>query len=133
MTEATVVQKRIGGEQSRVPLRVGSLQRELQPMPHFVLYDESANFIGRAKRVMLSPGHGPLSFPPVLAKGPSVIMEPEPTCTQRTDISPDSTRALSAAVREESRERPRTSIDYARSLVQAAGVPIVTKTLKPAG
>ena len=37
-------------------------------MPHFVLYDEDANFIGRAKHVMLAPGHGPLSFPPVLAK-----------------------------------------------------------------
>ena len=36
--------------------------------PHFVLYDEDANFIGRAKHVMLAPGHGPLSFPPVLAK-----------------------------------------------------------------
>jgi hypothetical protein len=33
-----------------------------------VLYDEEANFIGRAKHVMLAPGHGPLSFPPVLAK-----------------------------------------------------------------
>ena len=40
----------------------------MQPMPHFVMYDEQANFIGRAKHVMLSPGHGPLSFPPVLAK-----------------------------------------------------------------
>ena len=37
-------------------------------MPHFVLYDEQANFIGRAKHVMLAPGHGPLSFPPLLAK-----------------------------------------------------------------
>ena len=33
-----------------------------------MLYDEQANFIGRAKHVMLAPGHGPLSFPPVLAK-----------------------------------------------------------------
>jgi hypothetical protein len=32
------------------------------------MYDEQANFIGRAKHVMLSPGHGPLSFPPVLAR-----------------------------------------------------------------
>ena len=58
----------MGWEDSRVPVRVGWVQRELQPMPHFVLYDEQANFIGRAKHVMLAPGHGPLSFPPVLAK-----------------------------------------------------------------
>jgi hypothetical protein len=33
-----------------------------------VLYDEDANFIGRSKHVMLAPGHGPLSWPPVLAQ-----------------------------------------------------------------
>jgi hypothetical protein len=68
LTLASVVQARSGWEESRVPLRVGWLQREMEPMPHFVLYDEQANFIGRAKHVMLSPGHGPLSFPPVLAR-----------------------------------------------------------------
>ncbi len=68
LTEATVVTRRCGWEESRVPLRIGWLQREMNPMPHFVLYDEQANFIGRAKHVMLAPGHGPLSFPPVLAK-----------------------------------------------------------------
>ena len=36
--------------------------------PHFVLFDEDANFVGRAKHVMLALGHGPLAFPPVLAK-----------------------------------------------------------------
>jgi hypothetical protein len=40
----------------------------MHPVPHFVMYDEQANFIGRAKHVMLAPGHGPLSFPPVLAR-----------------------------------------------------------------
>lgn len=68
LTEAAIVQKRMGWENSRVPVRIGWVQREMQPMPHFVLYDEQANFVGRAKHVMLSPGHGPLSFPPVLAK-----------------------------------------------------------------
>src|SRR5438270_4310918 len=68
LTEAAVVQRRTNWETSRVPLRVGWLQRALAPEPHFVLYDEQANFIGRAKHVMLSPGHGPLSFPPLLAK-----------------------------------------------------------------
>lgn len=68
LTEATVVARRSGWEDARVPLRVGWLQRQMEPTPHFVLYDEQANFIGRAKHVMLAAGHGPLSFPPVLAK-----------------------------------------------------------------
>jgi hypothetical protein len=75
LTEATIVQKRLGWEETRVPIRVGWVQREMHPTPHFVLYDEEANFIGRAKHVMLAPGHGPLSFPPVLAtarKDPAV-------------------------------------------------------------
>ena len=33
-----------------------------------MLYDEDASFIGRARHVMLALGHGPLSFPPVLAQ-----------------------------------------------------------------
>ncbi len=68
LTEANVVAHRTGWNDARVPVRVGWLQRELEPAPHFVLYDEQANFIGRAKHVMLAPGHGPLSFPPTLAK-----------------------------------------------------------------
>jgi hypothetical protein len=68
LTEAAVVTRRTGWNDVRVPLRVGWLQRQMEPIPHFVMYDEQANFIGRAKHVMLSPGHGPLSFPPVLAK-----------------------------------------------------------------
>lgn len=68
LAEATVVQHRLGWNDSRYPGRVGWLQREFDPVPHFVLYDEQANFIGRAKHVMLAMGHGPLSFPPVLAK-----------------------------------------------------------------
>jgi hypothetical protein len=40
----------------------------MRPVPHFVLYDEQARFIGRARHVMLAPGHGPLMFPPELAR-----------------------------------------------------------------
>jgi hypothetical protein len=68
LTEAAVVAKRMKWEDARLPLRIGWLQREMNPTPHFVLYDEQANFVGRSKHVMLAPGHGPLSFPPVLAK-----------------------------------------------------------------
>src|SRR5690348_3937286 len=68
LTELEVVAKRTHWDESRIPLKVGWLQREMHPIPHFVMYDEQANFIGRAKHVMLAPGHGPLSFPPVLAR-----------------------------------------------------------------
>src|SRR5919202_6005946 len=68
LTEATVVQRALGWDDARVPVRVGWLQRERQPVPHFVLYDEQARLAGRAKHVMLALGHGPLSFPPVLAR-----------------------------------------------------------------
>ena len=68
LAEASVVQRRLGWEHVRVPRRVGWLQREDGPPRHFVLYDEDANFIGRAKHVMMALGHGPLQFPPVLAK-----------------------------------------------------------------
>src|SRR6478736_1477158 len=67
LTEAGVVHKRLNWDGSRVPVRVGWLQREEDPA-HFVLYDEDANFIGRSKHVMLALGHGPLSFPATLAK-----------------------------------------------------------------
>jgi hypothetical protein len=68
LTEASIVMQRLHWEDCRVPVRVGWVQREMEPMPHFVLYDEDANFIGRSKHVMLAPGHGPLSWPPVLAR-----------------------------------------------------------------
>ena len=63
-----MVTQRTGWEEAASRNGSGWLQREMEPTPHFVLYDEQANFIGRAKHVMLAPGHGPLSFPPLLAK-----------------------------------------------------------------
>ena len=68
LTQAGVVARRLNWDGSRVPVRVGWLQREVEPTNHFVLYDEQANFIGRARHVMLALGHGPLVFPPALAK-----------------------------------------------------------------
>jgi hypothetical protein len=85
LTEASVVAGQLGWESARVPHRVGWLQRELRPEPHFVLYDEQARFVGRARHVMLAPGHGPLMFPPVLARakadaaiGPRIVQAYEP-------------------------------------------------------
>ena len=63
LAEAGVVTRRLNWDASRVPCRIGWLQREAGPPPHFVLYDEQANFVGRAKHVMLALGHGPLASP----------------------------------------------------------------------
>jgi hypothetical protein len=68
LAEAGVVARGLGWDDCRVPTRVGWVQRETEPDPHFVLYDEEARFVGRAKHVMLAVGHGPLQFPPVIAK-----------------------------------------------------------------
>jgi hypothetical protein len=68
LTQATTVARRLNWEGSRVPHRVGWLQREVDPTNHFVIYDEEANVIGRSRHVMLALGHGPLVFPPALAK-----------------------------------------------------------------
>jgi hypothetical protein len=68
LAEATTVQRRLGWNDNRLPVRIGWLQREHEPTPHFALYDERANYAGRARHVMLALGHGPLSFPPALAK-----------------------------------------------------------------
>jgi hypothetical protein len=65
---AHVVQQNLGWNQRRVPRRIGWLQREFEPAPHFVLYDEDANYVGRVKHLMVALGHGPLQFPPTLSK-----------------------------------------------------------------
>jgi hypothetical protein len=68
LAELVAVQQRLGWNRSRLARRIGWLQRDEGPPPHFVLYDEDARYVGRAKHVMLALGHGPLSFPPALAK-----------------------------------------------------------------
>jgi hypothetical protein len=68
LAEATTVQRRLGWDANRLPVRIGWLQREQHPTPHFTLYDEQANYAGRARHVMLAIGHGPLAYPPALAR-----------------------------------------------------------------
>ena len=68
LTQASIVQRMLGWNDSKMGVRVGWLQREASPAPHFVLFDDDANYLGRAKHVMLALGHGPLQFPPVLAQ-----------------------------------------------------------------
>jgi len=85
LNEATAVARRLGWHQSRVSSRVGWLQRENDDVPHLSLYDEDANLMGRAKHVVLALGHGPLNFPPALARArenpelaPRVVQAYEP-------------------------------------------------------
>jgi hypothetical protein len=79
VTEAVTVGRDLGWDDQRVPLRVGWLQREDGPPAHFVLYDEDAGYLGRAKDVMLALGHGRLSFPPPLA----AVRERDPGMRER--------------------------------------------------
>jgi serine/threonine-protein kinase len=51
--------------------------------------------------------------------------EPRDPAYERTDTPPEFTRAMKAALRKAPGERPQTSLEYARSLAQAAGIPIV--------
>ncbi|MGD9694161.1 MAG: hypothetical protein AB7V42_00685 [Thermoleophilia bacterium] len=72
LTEATVVARDLGWEACRLPRRIGWIQREETGGPwggpHFQLYDEDAQPAGRARHVMMGLGHGPLAFPPLLAR-----------------------------------------------------------------
>jgi hypothetical protein len=69
MAEAQVVTKALGWEERVIGgTYVGWVVREPGPPPHFSLYDEDANLLGRAKHLMLAPGHGPLAFPGVYGK-----------------------------------------------------------------
>jgi serine/threonine protein kinase len=53
--------------------------------------------------------------------------DPPDLSAQRADLSPEFTQALNAALRKEPSERPRTSREFARSLSEAAGIPIVDR------
>ena len=68
MTQANVVARALGWNDNRMPSRVGWIERVDEGTPHFVMYDEEGRPLGRARHVMLTLGHGPLSFPPILAK-----------------------------------------------------------------
>jgi serine/threonine protein kinase len=53
--------------------------------------------------------------------------EPPDLSGRRPDITPELSRALNAALRKEPADRPRTSSEFARSLSEAAGIPIVDR------
>jgi hypothetical protein len=69
MAEAQVVSEALGfRERVLGGTHVGWVVREPGPPPHFSLYDEEAQLLGRAKHLMLAPGHGPLAFPGIYGK-----------------------------------------------------------------
>jgi hypothetical protein len=72
MAEAQTVGRRLDWDGVRVPTRIGWVQREMTPEPHLVLFDEEARMVGRARHVMIALGHGPLAFPPVVARAREV-------------------------------------------------------------
>jgi serine/threonine-protein kinase len=51
--------------------------------------------------------------------------EPPDLSSERADVSPVFTQALNAALRKDPTERPRSSVEFARSLSSAAGISIV--------
>jgi hypothetical protein len=69
MTEASIVADRLGWKDRIIGgTHVGWVVREPGPPMHFSLYDEDAQLLGRAKHVMMAPGHGPLAFPGIYGK-----------------------------------------------------------------
>jgi serine/threonine protein kinase len=51
--------------------------------------------------------------------------EPPDPSAERADVAPGVAHALNGALRKEPSERPRTGVDFARALAQAAGIAIV--------
>ncbi|MGI8631694.1 MAG: hypothetical protein ACR2NA_04005 [Solirubrobacterales bacterium] len=66
LAEAEIVRRELDYDKRVVGgTKVGWVVREPGPPPHFSLYDEDAQLLGRAKHVMIAIGHGPLAFPGV--------------------------------------------------------------------
>src|SRR5262249_26954511 len=78
LAEATTVEQRLGWDERPAAERGGWVRRGGGAGPHFVLYDEEANELGRARHVMIALGHGPLSFPRPLA-----VAREDPVCRDR--------------------------------------------------
>lgn len=69
LSEAAIVTKNLGYEERVLGgTKIGWVVREPGPPPHFSLYDEQANLVGRAKHAMIAIGHGPLAFPGAYGK-----------------------------------------------------------------
>jgi serine/threonine protein kinase len=51
--------------------------------------------------------------------------DPPDPCVGREDVSPEFRAAVKTALRKQPEDRPSSSVDYARSLSQAAGIPVI--------
>jgi hypothetical protein len=64
LTEAVLVARSLKFEDRVLGgAHVGWIAREAGPPPHFSLYDEQAELLGRCKHCVIAIGHGPLAFP----------------------------------------------------------------------
>jgi hypothetical protein len=64
LTEAGIVTARLGYPNRVIGgTKVGWVVRQPGPPPHFALYDDDAQLLGRVKHAMIAIGHGPLAFP----------------------------------------------------------------------
>jgi hypothetical protein len=64
LSEAFIVKTQLGFDERVLGgVKVGWVVREPGPPPHFSLYDEDANLLGRCKHALIAIGHGPLAFP----------------------------------------------------------------------
>jgi hypothetical protein len=68
LAEAETVASRLGWQDRRIPDKVGWIERVVEPAPHFRLYGEDTQLLGKAKHVLIGIGHGPLTYPRVLAE-----------------------------------------------------------------
>ena len=69
LTEAMLVKRTLGYEKRVLGgVKVGWVVREPGPPPHFSLYDDDANLLGRCKHAIIAVGHGPLAFPGAYGK-----------------------------------------------------------------
>lgn len=50
-------------ERAIQPIHIARVARELDPEPHFSLWDGQGELRGRSRHVLLAPGHGPLRWP----------------------------------------------------------------------
>lgn len=64
LSEAFIVKTQLGFDERVLGgVKIGWVVREPGPPPHFSLYDEDANLVGRCKHALIAIGHGPLAFP----------------------------------------------------------------------
>ena len=90
--------RKLGWNDNRYPAqgRLAAARSSNGDAPHFVLFDEDANFVGRAKHVMLALGHGPLVVP-AGARARRARTRRSPTGSSRRTSRSSTTRAAATS------------------------------------